>query len=231
MPEERDGSSDFSTREAWRAERQRRRDARREERERIREARRAEREGRDPRSGRKERILHTRISDELAEDIRSLAEDLRVPVSNLVRNVLEEAFSAVERVGSDVGELLEDVLDEAERAAGSLQRFRERRRDRWEMDWDADAAETAEGAEAVPAAEPAEPARAAGEAAPGETAAGRPSFPDVLAWQPVVLHAPQRCAVTGRELAAGQEAYMGMTARGVSGRFLSREGFESLRRV
>jgi hypothetical protein len=38
---------------------------------------------------RKERVLHTRISEPLAEDIRRMAEDLRVPVSNLVRNGLQ----------------------------------------------------------------------------------------------------------------------------------------------
>ena len=44
---------------------------------------------------RKERVLHTRISEDLADDIREIAEELRVPVSNIVRNVLEEAFSVV----------------------------------------------------------------------------------------------------------------------------------------
>ncbi len=68
------------------------------------------------RHGRKERILHTRVSDELSDDIRQLANDLRVPVSNLVRNVLEEVFSVVERVSGDVGEVLGDVLEEAEEA-------------------------------------------------------------------------------------------------------------------
>ena len=55
-------------------------------------------ESREDRRGRKERILHTRISEDLAEDLRRVAEDLRVPVLNLVRNVLEEAFSVVETV-------------------------------------------------------------------------------------------------------------------------------------
>ena len=56
----------------------------------------------EPTRERKERVLHTRISEQLAEDIRAIADDLRVPVSNLVRNVLEEAFDAVERVSGDV---------------------------------------------------------------------------------------------------------------------------------
>jgi hypothetical protein len=69
-----------------------------------------------PRRERKERVLHTRISQQLAEDIGRIADDLRVPVSNLVRNVLEEVFSVVETVTDNVGELIEDVMDEAGRA-------------------------------------------------------------------------------------------------------------------
>jgi len=85
------------------------------------------------RGRRKERVLHTRISEELAEDIRRIAEDLRVPVSNIVRNVLEEAFSVVERMTDDVGDLVEEVVDEAEAARERIaarRRHRERRRDR-----------------------------------------------------------------------------------------------------
>jgi hypothetical protein len=69
-----------------------------------------------PRRERKERVLHTRISQQLAEDIGRMAEDLRVPVSNLVRNVLEEVFSVVETVTENVGELIEDVMGEAGRS-------------------------------------------------------------------------------------------------------------------
>jgi hypothetical protein len=78
--------------------------------------------------GRKERVLHTRVSERLAEDIRRTAEDLRVPVSNLVRNLLEEAFQVVEAVSDDVGDFFEEVLDEAEAARARLERARGRRR-------------------------------------------------------------------------------------------------------
>jgi hypothetical protein len=75
----------------------------------------ADRDPERPRRERKERVLHTRISQQLAEDIGRIADDLRVPVSNLVRNVLEEVFSVVETVSDNVGELIEGVMDEAER--------------------------------------------------------------------------------------------------------------------
>jgi hypothetical protein len=86
--------------------------------------------GRRPsrRRARKERVLHTRISEPLAEDIRRLAEELRVPVSNIVRNVLEEAFNVVETVTDNVGELIDDVVEEADRARGRIRRRRPVRR-------------------------------------------------------------------------------------------------------
>ncbi len=80
--------------------------------------------------GRKERVLHTRVSERLAEDIRRMADDLRVPASNLVRNVLEEVFDVVESVSDDVGDLFEELLDEAEAARDRVGRARARSRDR-----------------------------------------------------------------------------------------------------
>jgi hypothetical protein len=76
------------------------------------------------RARRHERVLHTRISQELAQDLRRAADDLRVPVSNLVRNVLEEAFGAVERVSDEVGGFLEEVLSDSDEARGDLRRLR-----------------------------------------------------------------------------------------------------------
>lgn len=78
------------------------------------------------RRARKARVLHTRISDSLAEDIRRIADDLRVPTSNLVRNVLEEVFDVVESVSDDVGGLFEEVLDEAEAARQRIAMARSR---------------------------------------------------------------------------------------------------------
>ncbi|MCH7707382.1 MAG: DUF4339 domain-containing protein [Myxococcales bacterium] len=94
---------------------------------------------------RKERVLHTRVSENLVEDIRRIAEDLRVPASNLVRNVLEEVFDVVESVSDDVGDLFEELLDEAEGARERIVRARShsRRRAKRRSDGTDDAAWTA----------------------------------------------------------------------------------------
>lgn len=46
----------------------------------------------------KERVIHTRIPASLEEQIKRLADSLRVPVSNLVRNMLEDAIDVTRRV-------------------------------------------------------------------------------------------------------------------------------------
>jgi GYF domain 2 len=112
------------------------------------------------REARKERVLHTRVSDRLADDIRGIAEDLRVPVSNLVRNVLEEVFDAVESVSDDLGGVLEEVMDEAEGASRRLRRARQRvrqRRERRRSRPGRDEGEAAADVESEPAAGPPPP--------------------------------------------------------------------------
>jgi hypothetical protein len=141
-----------------------------------------------PRNERKERVLHTRISHRLADDIGRMADELRVPVSNLVRNVLEEVFSVVETVTDNVGELIEDVMDEAGRArerARHVRRARERR-------FHDDAAE-------APAPQP-----------------PREDPPDVLGGQPLILARAGACADCAKPLARGERAYVGVGASGPS---------------
>ncbi len=215
--------------------------------------------------GRKERILHTRISEQLAEDIRAIAEDLRVPVSNLVRNVLEEAFSAAERVTDDVGDLVDEVMGEAERASRRFHEYRERGGEREEAfrermekaseqvgraaerfsevvermaqrsreraaeraadpAWDAarreaDEAEREADVRAAGSATPAPPEAGTGphdEEAPARTAR-QVEFPNVVAWQPVVLNTAQVCQATGEALEPGTQAYMGIGPDGFTG--------------
>lgn len=151
------------------------------------------------RDRRKERVLHTRISEKLAEDIYRVAEDLRVPVSNLVRNVLEDAFSMVESVTDNVGDLIENVLDEAERARDRLRRQVERNR----------------GPQARRGQQPNVKAAAGADREPG-------GFAEVLGWQPLILNRGQVCAVCGRELGPGEDAVVGVGESGLMSTYLCR---------
>ncbi|HET6304340.1 MAG TPA: hypothetical protein VFG80_06120 [Myxococcota bacterium] len=141
-----------------------------------------------------------------------VADELRVPVSNIVRNVLEDVFSVVEVVSDNVGDLVEEVVGEADRVAERLARRTrsaarefdaERRRDDTSRD---------------PELEVDEPEREA----PPPVRPDLPEFPDVLGWQPLVLNATQTCACCGRGLARGDRAFLGIGSSGPGTKVLCR---------
>lgn len=195
-------------------------------------------------SDRKERVLHTRISEQLSEDIRRFAEDLRVPASNLVRNVLEEVFTVVDGVSDDVSELFDDLLEEAEgvrervrRQTTARSRSRSRgapRRHSTDVDVDpqeaADADVEAElrrdeatqalsGSGTPKSSAPGPSGRSAG-SSHAEPESDRPAanelFPDVLGWQPLVLNRDFACGRCKRSLKAGESAFLGLAASGLT---------------
>lgn len=194
---------------------------------------------------RKQRVLHTRISEQLAEDIRHFAEDLRVPASNLVRNVLEEVFSVVDRVSGDLGELMDDLIDEAEGvrdrvrrqanpASGSGSERSRRRFSRRRRANPPDVEEELRQDEAAEAASSEESPRPATAAGPASSVNGEPSepqssranptqpraaelFPDILGWQPLVLNRDFNCGRCERPLPAGESAFLGIGTAGVTG--------------
>jgi hypothetical protein len=66
---------------------------------------------------RKEKVIHTRISESLDEEIRRRATGLGVSVSNLVRNVLLNTFGLVEGIMNDGAEIARASRDDAERSS------------------------------------------------------------------------------------------------------------------
>ena len=182
--------------DSWAEERRQRR----ADRESRRHGRRERDDGAGSQRGRgvrKERVLHTRISDHLDESLRSAADEMRVPVSNLVRNVLEDVFTVVETVTENVGELVSDIMEEADEVRDRLTR----RRDRSPRERDV-----------TP-----DPARSAAEREVEELLdedRERPEFKQVVGWQPLVLNAEQRCEDCGRDLRRGDRAFLGVAPDG-----------------
>jgi hypothetical protein len=134
-----------------------------------------------------------------------MAEDLRVPVSNLVRNVLEEAFSVVEAVSENVGDLIDDVVDEAERTRSRIRRRRHshhRRRRRREQSVDVDEVDDAAGSVGR---------------------APRAEFPEVIGWQPLILNQDKACADCEEPIERGERGFAGMTAAGLGAAYLCRD--------
>ena len=149
------------------------------------------------RSGRKERVLHTRVSEELSDDIRRFAEEVRVPASNLVRNVLEEVFSAVESVGDEVGGVLGDLRDEARDAGHRIlgRRRGARREERASFDEEVERELREDERD-----EPSPP----------------PRFPEVLGWQPLLSNRAALCAGCGAALGPGDRVFFGVKSTGLS---------------
>jgi len=188
---------------------------------------------------RKERVIHTRVSEQLSDDIRKFADDLRVPASNLVRNVLEEVFTMVDSVSDDVGDLFDDLLEEADsvrervRNQAESQNRRARRRGhrfgrshRWAKYRDGDSDDDVEAElrddEASDQSESAasSDSQAASNRDDGESAPPKPRaadlFPDILGWQPLVLNRDFACGRCERRLAAGESAFLGIGESGLT---------------
>jgi predicted transcriptional regulator len=80
----------------------------------------------EAKESRKERVLHTRVPAVLERELKRFAENLRIPVSNLVRTILEDALEVADAATENVEEGLK-------RAAGHLERERERLKKRMEQ--------------------------------------------------------------------------------------------------
>ena len=181
----------------WAAERRQRR----ADRESRRHGRRERDDGAGSQRGRgvrKERVLHTRISDHLDESLRSAADEMRVPVSNLVRNVLEDVFTVVETVTENVGGLVSDIMEEADEVRDRLTR----RRDRSPRERDV----TPDDAERKAAEREVEELL--------DEDRERPEFAHVVGWQSLVLNTEQRCEDCGRDLRRGDRAFLGVAPGG-----------------
>jgi hypothetical protein len=141
----------------------------------------------DSAAPKKERVLHTRVPAVLEEELKRLATTLRMPVSNLVRAVLEDAVDAVEVVG--------------ERAEGELKgivsRIHQQR-------------ETLRGAVQTSArAQTAKVEEAAKSEAPS-CPASSPDLEGIVGVQRLTLITDSKCTVCGRALARGTEACRGV---------------------
>lgn len=194
-----------------RAERRKEREARQDVRKEARKAARTEARGRrgrpkaDPEE-RKDKILHARIPEKLEAQLKQEARKMRIPVSNLVRNILEDTFHFVDDIVADSFEIVDTVRRDAihiaqtaARTYGSLSPKRQERpgeseappgEPESEVETPADAPEGAETEEAEAAGDP---------------------FADVLGWQELRLGRAAACAACGAALQKGATAFLGQS--------------------
>ena len=151
----------------------------------------------------KEKVLHTRVPAVLEEELKRLATNLRVPVSNVVRAILEDAVDAVDTVTEAAEGELMGFVDRLARQRGHLRdRIKPKAPPEPTADKNADKnadKTTGEAADGTVAEQ-----RAADEspcpADPGDLLEGAFGF------QPLTLAADVPCTGCGRVLAAGTSA-------------------------
>ena len=133
----------------------------------------------------KERVLHTRVPAVLEQELKRVASTWRVPVSNVVRALLEDALDTLDVVGAKAEGELREV---AEMLASERSRLRRKSTEQLSKIPGAAAAETA-----PPPEEPAPPAD---------------PLSGAVGVTPMTLVHDAVCGVTGKKLPAGSEAYM-----------------------
>ncbi len=144
----------------------------------------------DAPSPRKDRLIQTRVNRDLETTLKEEARRRRLTVSQLIRNVLEDAFNLVDDVVANVDDLVNDSVELARQVSRETRRFRD------------------------------ELGRAGGEAQRARKSAPEPDqarapepdpdLAEVDAWNPVVLNREASCASCGAALKRGQQAYAGM---------------------
>lgn len=129
----------------------------------------------------KERVLHTRVPAVLEQELKRLATNLKMPVSNLVRAILEDALDAVDAVG--------------QRAEGELHGIAERLRVQ---------------RDALRSTAVAKPARASEPAPASPCPASSELLEGVIGFQSLVLIADATCSACGKALPKGTKACRGV---------------------
>jgi hypothetical protein len=134
----------------------------------------------------KERVLHTRVPAVLEEELKRLATSLRMPVSNVVRAILEDAVEAVEAASEKAEGELKGIAHRIQSQRESLRR-------------------AVQGEEVRGAVQPAE--------APSCPEAAE-AIEGVLGFQRLTLATQAACTVCGKSLPRGSAACRGIREDG-----------------
>jgi hypothetical protein len=136
-----------------------------------------------PDAERKDRLIQTRVAEDLDQTLRQVARKQRVTVSQLIRNVLEDTFHLVDNIVAETANFTETVKRDARRIAASAQ------------------------GKARPDISNNPPTYPIGEA---HADAMPPIIESVAAWQDVTLNRDVRCARCQRRLTRGERALFGV---------------------
>jgi hypothetical protein len=165
---------------------------------------------------RKDRLIQTRVPQNLESTLKDEARKRRLSVSHLIRNVLEDTFNLVDNVVTEVDRVVADSVGMAQTLKRDAQRLAATARGQTAHRTSSAEAEPGGTAQESGSASPdptlAEPE--SGEALPGH---GNPpsaaALADVYGFQELVLNRPAECASCGVAIPRGAHAFLGMTDR------------------
>jgi hypothetical protein len=175
---------------------------------------------------RKDRLIQTRVPQNLESTLKDEARKRRLSVSHLIRNVLEDTFNLVDNVVSEVDRVVADSVGMAQTLKRDAQRLaatargQTAHRESTPPEANGSAAPSSAPSAAAPeAAEAAsEPVTYAGrgassapvEAPDGDALRSGP-LSDVFGFQELVLNRSAQCAACGSVIGRGTHAFLGMT--------------------
>lgn len=133
---------------------------------------------------RKDRLLQTRVPERLETTLRNAADEMGTTVSQLIRNVLEDAFHFVDGVADNIDQIVSESVDLAHRIRGDAKR------------------RASHGTRSA--------AKRCGQPLRG----AEKKLADVAAWQEVLLNQNVRCARCGNDLKKGSRALLGVHTKG-----------------
>lgn len=160
---------------------------------------------------RKERVLHTRVPEVLETELKRLSEALRLPVSNIVRAAIEDVLEAAQTVTRTAGEEVQDMAD----------RFTvlRRRAERYGRGFGEAPDHPPDDPSHYPSHYPEED-DSPGDEENDEENANRPdearverTLRGVIGFQKITLARDTECGLCGRDMAAGEEAFLAVRDR------------------
>lgn len=157
---------------------------------------------------RKDRLIQTRVPQNLESTLKDEARKRRLSVSHLIRNVLEDTFNLVDNVVTEVDRVVADSVGMAQALKRDAQRLAATARGQTaHRESSASTAEAKVGQ--TTAAHSASAADVALETSDSPSASA--SLASVYGFQKLVLNRPAHCASCGVDIARGMDAYLGMT--------------------
>jgi hypothetical protein len=181
---------------------------------------------RKPPRQRKDRLIQTRVGEELESTLKEEAARRRLSVSHLIRNLLEDSFTLVDNVVENVDGLVQGSIDLAGQVRRDAQRIATRAKEAAAAA--EEKAKAAAGAKVDGSSAPDEsaPEQSSKDGKSAEEPAATTDAPDtpvateatdltsVLAWNEVTLNRAASCANCGDELKRGTSAHMGIGGSG-----------------